>query len=85
MKRTQIYLLETQNEELNKLAVQKGKALSEVIREAVNLYLVENKANQKDIISETSGIWKERQDINSDEYLDALRKDINTRMEDELF
>ena len=37
MKRTQIYLQESQKEELEKLAAQKGKALAELIREAVDI------------------------------------------------
>lgn len=82
MKRTQIYLQESQKEELDKLSVQKGKALAELIREAVDMYIVENKLKTEDYIIETSGLWKNRDDIDSDEYIDSLRNELNTRLGD---
>lgn len=82
MKRTQIYLHESQKEKLDKLAIQKGKALAELIREAVNMYLTENKLTTEDHIIETSGLWKNRDDIDSDEYVNRLRNELNTRLED---
>lgn len=84
MKRTQIYLQESQKEELDQLAVQKNKALAELIREAVDMYIVENKSNTEDHIIETSGLWKDRNDINSDEYVNGLRSALNSRLEDNL-
>jgi predicted DNA-binding protein len=82
MKRTQIYLQESQKKELQKLAAIKGKALAELIREAVDLYLVENKLNVEDHIFEASGLWKNRDDIDSEEYVNNLRNELNKRIED---
>ncbi len=82
MIRTQIYLLESQREELDRVAIQKGKTMTEVIREAVNNYIDENKLNNQSRIIESSGLWKDRDDINSNEYLNSLRKDIQSRLED---
>lgn len=83
MKRTQIYLQESQKEELDKLAVQKGKALAELIREAVDNYITENKLSKtEDHIIETSGLWKNREDIDSGGYVDGLRNELTKRLED---
>jgi predicted DNA-binding protein len=84
MKRTQIYLMENQKEELDKLAKKKGKALAEMIREAVDLYIIENKTKVEDKILEASGLWKDRDDIDSIEYIDKLRRDLDMRLEDML-
>ncbi len=83
MKRTQIYLQESQKEELDKLAVQKGKALAELIREAVDNYITKNKLSKtEDHIIETSGLWKNREDIDSGGYVDGLRNELTKRLED---
>lgn len=82
MKRTQVYLQESQKEELGKLAAQKGKALAELIREAIDMYIVENKLKTEDHIIETSGLWKDRDDIDSEEYVTSLRHELNLRLED---
>ncbi len=82
MKRTQIYLHESQKEELDKLAAQKGKSLAELIREAVDMYVIENKIKTEENIIETSGLWKNRDDIDSGEYVNSLRNELNTRLED---
>ena len=84
MKRTQIYLQERQKEQLEQLAHLKGKSLAEVIREAVELYLVENKKQSTELIADSSGIWKNRDDIDSCKYVEGLRNDLNTRLEDNL-
>ncbi len=83
MKRTQIYLQESQKEDLDKLAIQKGKALAELIREAVDNYIAANKLNKtEDHIIETSGLWKNREDIDSDGYINGLRNEFTKRLED---
>lgn len=82
MKRTQIYLLESQKEQLDKLARQKGKAIAEIIREAVDMYIVKYDKASEDHILSTQGLWKDRDDIDSQKYADELRKELNTRLED---
>ena len=84
MKRTQIYLLESQKKELDILAKQKGKALAEVVREAVDLYIVESKKNAEHHILQAFGMWKDRDDIpDSDKYVNDLRREMNSHLEDE--
>ncbi|MEW5921591.1 MAG: CopG family transcriptional regulator [Bacillota bacterium] len=83
MKRTQIYLQESQKEELDKLALQKGRALADLIREAVDMYIADNKLKKtKEHIIETSGLWKNRDDIDSVEYVNGLRNELAKRLED---
>ena len=82
LKRTQIYLQESQKEQLNKLAASKGKAVAEIIREAVDMYLVESKKTTKDHILSSQGLWENRDDIDSDKYLDSMRNELNKRLED---
>jgi hypothetical protein len=83
MVRTQIYLLESQKSELEKLALQKNESLAEVIREAVSLYIVGNHETATDLIHGTSGLWANRDDIDSDDFISRLRDADNARLEDE--
>jgi hypothetical protein len=81
LKRTQIYLTEYQKDEMNKLASRDGKALAQTIREAVDMYIVDHKKATDDSILKTSGIWKNRDDIDSVKYVEKLRNDLNSRLE----
>lgn len=80
MERTQIYLRKSQKKALGDLAERQGKALAEVIREAVDIYIVENKSAPLDILEQTSGLWSRRDDINSGVYLERLRSETNNRL-----
>jgi hypothetical protein len=82
MVRTQIYLLESQKAVLEKLALQKNESLAEVIREAVDLYIVGNHVTAIDLLLETRGLWKNRDDINSEDFISRLREDVNVRLEE---
>lgn len=80
MERTQIYLRKSQKKALGQLAERQGKALAEVVREAVDSYIAEKRSAPLDILKQTSGLWKDREDINSEEYLEKLRGDTNNRL-----
>ena len=82
MKRTQIYLQDSQKKELERLAEQQGKALAEVVREAVDDYISDKKLTTRDALEQAYGLWKERTDISSVQYQDQLRADLNNRLED---
>ncbi len=82
MVRTQIYLLESQKTELEKLALRKNESLAEVVREAVNLYIAGNQETAVDLILETSGLWVNRDDIDSDDFISRLREANNARLEE---
>ena len=64
MVRTQIYLTESQREELAAIAKVAGKKQSELIREAIDRLIDQVGSNRRDVIlRETAGIWKDRTDL----------------------
>jgi len=86
MERTQIYLTAKQKEELQKLAKEKGTSMAELIREAILEYIAKNKDDFINKITNTNGIWADRNDItDSDAYINEMRKNWiikNTDMEE---
>ncbi len=82
MKRTQVYLKESQKKELGLLAEQMGKSLAELVREAVDMYIVGNRKSMDESILQTSGLWQSRDDIpDSVEYVNSLRGEMNNHLE----
>ena len=64
MVRTQVYLTESQREELAAIARAEGKKQSELIREAIDRLIDRAGANRRQVIlRETAGIWKDRTDL----------------------
>lgn len=74
MERTQIYFDKTEKENLKRVAEKKGKTMAEVVREAVSEYLVKEQGSILDKLNDTSGIWKDRDDIvDSDSFVNEMR------------
>ncbi len=72
MVRTQIYLTERQRAELAAIAEDLGKKQSELIREAIDLFLErESRIRRADVLRETAGMWKDRDDLPDFEKLRA--------------
>lgn len=64
MIRTQIYLTDLQREELASMSKALGKKQSELIREAVDLFIEQAGDNRRKIVlKEAAGIWKDRTDL----------------------
>ena len=64
MVRTQIYLTESQREELAAIAKAEGKKQSELIREAIDRLIDQAGSDRRQIVlRETAGIWKDRKDL----------------------
>ena len=64
MVRTQIYLTESQREELAAIAKAEGKKQSELIREAVDWLIEQAGSNRRQVVlREAAGIWKDRTDL----------------------
>ena len=64
MVRTQIYLTESQREELAAIAKAVGKKQSELIREAIDWLIDQAGSNRRKVIlREAAGIWKDRTDL----------------------
>ncbi|WP_106496306.1 CopG family transcriptional regulator [Lentibacillus sp. Marseille-P4043] len=56
--RKQVYLEPEQNKRVKQLSALNGKTEAEIIREAIDNYLVNNRANQKDPLFELVGLVK---------------------------
>jgi hypothetical protein len=64
MIRTQIYLTTEEMNELKALAFRTGKKQSELIRQAVDEFLVKrNQTRRQQVLSEAAGIWQDRDDL----------------------
>jgi len=64
MVRTQIYLSESQRDELAAIARMKGKKQSELIREAIDLFIERSGRRKRQLVlREAAGIWKKRKDL----------------------
>jgi metal-responsive CopG/Arc/MetJ family transcriptional regulator len=62
--RTQIYLSEDEREAVNRIARVRKKSQSEIIRDAVDEYLLKvSKKERKEVITSIAGIWKDRTDV----------------------
>lgn len=75
MLRTQIYLTAKQRQELHSIAEQTGRTQSDLIREAVDHFIVEHReSNHLNRLSAARGIWKDRDDLPD---FDALRGELD--------
>ncbi len=64
MIRTQIYLTDKQRAELAVIAKNMGKKQSEVIREAIDLFIDQTGQDRKKMaLRAAAGIWKNRDDL----------------------
>jgi len=59
MIRTNIYLTEQERQEIDVLASSTGRTQSEIIREAIDVYLDQHR---RSIIFQAAGMWKDRED-----------------------
>jgi hypothetical protein len=53
--RTQVYFTEQQRQALDELAARDGKSLAEVVRAAVDAYLVQSSSDPETVLDETFG------------------------------
>ena len=77
VKRSQIYLLDSQWQKLIALSKQHGQSVAELIRTAIDkVYTKENEVDFEFALRKGFGIWKKRTDIgNTDNYVRMLRTD----------
>lgn len=81
MERTQIYLTSEQKKALKIIAEQKNAPLAEVVREAVESYITEQKPSKTERLNKARGLWKDRVDLDAVAYEKELRKELNKRLE----
>lgn len=79
MERTQIYLTREQREALRTIAEQRNKPQSEIIREAIDCYLVDavKEVDVEKLLEESFGIWADRDDLPD---IEALRQEWDERL-----
>jgi hypothetical protein len=78
MIRTQIYLTEKEQRALRTIANLQNVTQSELIREAVDKYIVTyQQANRVHLLREARGIWADREDIDAR----TLRAEWNRQLE----
>ena len=64
MVRTQIYLTESQRNELAAIAKVLGKKQSEIIRDAIDKLIGQTSAARREsVLRKAAGIWKDRMDL----------------------
>ncbi len=81
MERTQIYLTNEQKKALKTIAAQKQAPLAEVVREAVDQYITEQKPSAAERLVKAKGLWKDRQALDAAAYERELRQELNKRLE----
>ncbi len=80
MVRTQIYLSKAQKQELEQLAAATGKRKSELIRDAIDGYLVQHKPKHwLEALEPLFGMWADRTDL--DDFVPKLRREADERLE----
>ena len=64
MKRTQIYISEKMQEELDRLSKNREKSTSEIIREAVTEYIARHSVSEREIkLKAGAGMWKGKKNL----------------------
>jgi len=80
MVRTQIYLDERQKSALDKLSVERGASVSDLIRQAVDHFIAKASTDFEEALEQSFGIWKSKHRVGeSSEYVRKLRSEWKER------
>ena len=66
MRRTQLYLDDDQHAQASRVAAESGQTLSDVVRAALDEYLLRRRRQRKDFLDalgQAAGIWRNREDL----------------------
>ena len=79
MVRTQVYLTEAQERGLKRVAASSGRKQSELIREAIDLFLTEkNQRDWRKSLEPLFGMWADRPEM--DDFVQDLREHADQRL-----
>ncbi len=80
MERTQIYLTREERKALRTLAERDSKSQSELIREAIDRYIVDElkEVDAAETLEKTFGVWADRDDL--DGFIEDLRREGDERI-----
>lgn len=80
MERTQIYLTRKERMAVKDIAERRGRTQSEIIREAIDFYVVHFSQDRKqEILDETFGTWADHEDLPD---IEAMRKEWDERIDE---
>lgn len=83
MERTQIYIDSESKRILQQMAEDRKTTMAELIREAVEQYIAKAQKQDENILKETKGLWKDRDDIgDSIKYVNDMRTGWSKRIEE---
>ncbi len=74
MKRTQIYLTEEQWRDLKVRSRQESVSVAELVRQAVDEVYRKPGASFESALRSVAGLWADREDLDTEEYLRELRE-----------
>jgi predicted transcriptional regulator len=79
MERTQIYLTREEREALKSLSERLGQSQSEIIREAIDQYIVQiTRESWEEALDRAFGVWADHEDLPD---INALREEVDERLE----
>jgi len=80
MIRTQIYLNEGQKSALDRLSIERGVTVSDLIRQAVNQFIGRVSPDFEEALEESFGIWRHRHKLGDpSRYVRKIRSEWNER------
>ena len=83
MERTQIYIRNDQREAIKAIAQRTGQSLSEIIRAAIDAYIADYWAeDRQELMHRAAGMWADREDLS--EFFAELRREGDRFHIDEL-
>jgi len=78
--RTQIYLDEKQKSALDRLSAERGATVSDLIRQAVDQFIVKKSPDFEKALDRSFGIWRHRKDLDEpNKYVRKIRQEWETR------
>lgn len=80
MVRTQIYLNEAQKSALDRLSAERGATVSNLIRQAVDQFIVKTSPDFEEALDRSFGMWRHRHELGeTSKYVRKIRREWEAR------